>query len=176
MKVQDLVFLDEFGSATNMARTRARGPRGQRVVCKVPHGHWKTISTVAAMGAGGVLTAVAYDGAVNTESFIGFVEQFLVPELKAGQVLVLDNLQAHKSPRIDELVQSVGAKVIRLPPYSPDFNPIEKAISKVKAMLRKLAARTVDALIDAIGTSLRAVSAQDALNYILHCGYGATTT
>jgi transposase len=176
VKVQDLVFLDEFGSATNMARTRARGPRGQRVVCKVPHGHWKTISTVAAMGAGGVLTAVAYDGAVNTEAFVGFVEQFLVPELKAGQVLVLDNLPAHKSPRVDELVESVGAQVIRLPPYSPDFNPIEMAISKIKAVLRKLAARTVDALIDAIGTSLRAVSALDALNYILHCGCGATVT
>jgi transposase len=176
VKVQDLVFLDEFGSTTNMARTRARGPRGERVVCKVPHGHWKTVSTVAAMGAGGVLTAVAYDGAVDTESFVGFVEQFLVPELKAGQVLVLDNLPAHRSPRVDELVGSAGASVIRLPPYSPDFNPIEMAISKVKAILRKLAARTVDALIEAIGTSLLSVTAQDALNYILHCGYGATVT
>ncbi len=176
MKVQDLVFLDEFGAATNMARTRARGPRGQRVVCKTPHGHWKTLSTVAAMSLTGVVTAVAYDGAMNTECFVGFVEQFLIEKLKPGQVLILDNLPAHKSPRIDQLVESVGAKVMRLPPYSPDFNPIEMAISKVKAMLRKLAARTVDALIDAIGTSLLAVSAQDALGYILHCGYGATAT
>jgi transposase len=176
VRVRDLVFLDEFGAATNMARTRARGPRGERVVCRVPHGHWKTVSTVAAMTAGGVLTAVAYDGAVDTESFVGFVEQFLAPLLRPGQVLVLDNLPAHRSPRVDELVASAGATVIRLPPYSPDFNPIEMAISKVKAMLRKIAARTVEALIDAIGESLASVSAQDAVNYIRHCGYGATVT
>jgi transposase len=177
VRVRDLVFLDEFGAATNMARTRARGPRGERVVCRVPHGHWKTVSTVAAMtAADGVLTAVAYDGAVDTESFVGFVEQFLAPLLRPGQVLVLDNLPAHRSPRVDELVASAGATVIRLPPYSPDFDPIEMAISKVKAMLRKIAARTVEALIDAIGESLASVSAQDAVNYIRHCGYCATVT
>ena len=174
MKVNDLVFLDEFGAATNMARTRARGPVGERVVCKTPHGHWKTISTVAAMSAAGMLTAVAYDGPVNTEAFVGFVEQFLVPQLRAGQVLVLDNLPAHKAADVDRLVESVGARVLRLPPYSPDFNPIEMAISKVKSLLRKLAARSVDLLIDAIGTALLAVSAEDALHYIAHSGYGAT--
>jgi transposase len=175
VKLQDLVFLDEFGAATNMARTRARGPRGRRVVCSTPHGHWKTVSTVAAMNLTGVLTAVAYDGALNTECFVGFVEQFLIGKLKAGQVLILDNLPAHKSPRIDQLVESVGAKVIRLPPYSPDFNPIEMAISKVKAMLRKLAARSVDTLIDAIGRSLLSITAEDALNYIRHSGYATLT-
>jgi transposase len=175
LKVQDLVFLDEFGAATNMARTRARGPRGQRVVCKTPHGHWKTISTVAAMTTAGMVTAVAYDGAVNTEAFVGFVDQFLVPKLKPGQVLILDNLPAHKSAEVDRLVESAGARVMRLPPYSPDFNPIEMAISKVKSLLRSHAARAVGDLIDAIGQSLLAVSAEDAINYIRHSGYGATT-
>lgn len=174
-KLQDLVFLDEFGSATNMTRTHARGPVGQRVVCKKPHGHWKTFSTVAAMTTAGMLTAVVYDGAVNTEAFVGFVEQSLVPKLKAGQVLVLDNLPAHKSAEVDRLVQSAGARVLRLPPYSPDFNPIEMAISKVKTLLRKEAAREVPLLIDAIGRSLLAVTSSDAINYIRHCGYGATS-
>jgi transposase len=174
VKVESLVFLDEFGAATNMARSRARGPRGERVVCKTPHGHWKTIGTVAAMTTAGMLTAVAFDGPVNTEAFVGFVEQFLVPQLKAGQVLILDNLPAHKSPEVDRLVEAAGARVLRLPPYSPDFNPIEMAISKVKSMLRKLAARSVGPLIDAIGQSLSAVTAADAINYIHHSGYGAT--
>ena len=174
MKVSDLVFLDEFGAATNMVRTHARGPIGERVVCKTPHGHWKTISTIAAMTVEGMLTAVAYDGAVNTEAFVGFVEQFLVPMLRPGQVLILDNLPAHKSTEVDRLVESVGARVMRLPPYSPDFNPIEMAFSKVKSMLRKEAARTVDTLIDAIGRSLSSVTPSDAINYVRHSGYGAT--
>ncbi len=175
VKVNELVFLDEFGAATNMARTHARGPRGQRVVCKTPHGHWKTLSTVAAMTTAGMLTAVVYDGGVTTEAFVGFVEQFLVPKLQPGQVLVLDNLPAHKSAQVDQLVEAAGARVLRLPPYSPDFNPIEMAISKVKSLLRKEAAREVPRLIDAIGRSLLAVTQSDALNFIRHCGYGATS-
>lgn len=172
--VKDLVFLDEFGATTQMARSRARGPRGQRVVCKTPHGHWKTMSTVAAMEVTGITTAVVYDGAVNTRAFVGFVEQFLVPTLRPGQVLILDNLPAHKSPEVDRLVEAAGARVVRLPPYSPDFNPIEMAISKVKSVLRKLAARDIEKLIDAIADALRAVKAEDAVNYIRHSGYGAT--
>lgn len=174
VKVDDLVFLDEFGAATNMARTHARGPRGQRVVCKTPYGHWKTLSTVAAMTTAGMLTAVVYDGGMTTEAFVGFVEQFLAPKLRPGQVLVLDNLPAHKSPEVDRLVEAAGARVLRLPPYSPDFNPIEMAISKVKSLLRKEAAREVPQLIDAIGRSLLAVTEGDAINFIRHCGYGAT--
>jgi transposase len=175
VRVEDLVLVDEFGAATNMARTRGRGPRGERVVCPVPHGHYKSLSTVAAMTAGGMLTAVTYDGAVNTEAFVGFVGQFLAPALRPGQVVVLDNLPAHLSPEVDRLVGAAGARVLRLPPYSPDFNPIEQAFSRVKGLLRKEAAREVSSLIDAIGRSLRAVTAGDALNYIRHCGYGATS-
>jgi transposase len=174
VKLGDLVFIDEFGAATNMARTHGRGPRGERVVDKIPHGHWKTLSTVAAMGVGGILAAVCYDGAMNGECFVGFVGQFLAPALRPGQVVVLDNLPAHKSPEVDRLIEAAGARVVRLPPYSPDFNPIEMAISKTKALLRKEAARTVEGLIDAVGRSLRSITADDATHFMQHCGYGAT--
>lgn len=175
MKLADLVFLDEFGATTKMTRTYARSPRGQRVVCKTPHGHWKTFSTVAAMSTAGILTAVTYDGGVTTEAFLGFLEQFLIPKLKPGQVLVMDNLPAHKSVEVDRLLEAVGARVIRLPPYSPDLNPIEMGISKAKSILRKLAARTVADLIDAIGRALLSITPRDAINYIRHCGYAATS-
>jgi transposase len=171
VRVADLVFLDEFGAATNMTRRRARGPRGARVVCKTPHGHWKTLSTVAAMTAGGMLTGAAFDAAVDTGAFLAFVEQCLVPDLRPGHVVVLDNLAAHKSPRVIELVEAAGARVAFLPPYSPDLNPIEMAIAKVKAALRKLGARTVDDLFDAIGDALMTVTADDAANFVRHCGY-----
>jgi transposase len=174
VKISDLVFIDEFGAATNMARTHGRGPRGERVVDKVPHGHWKTLSTVAAMSVKGILTAVSYDGAMNAECFLGFVEQFLVPTLRPGQVVILDNLAAHKAAEVDRLIEATGARVLHLPPYSPDFNPIEMAISKTKTLLRKEAARTVDSLIDAVGRSLQSITADDATHYIQHCGYGAT--
>jgi len=174
MKLNQLVFLDEFGAATNMTRTRARGPRGQRIVAKTPHGHWKVLSTIAAMTVNGMLTGCTFDSAVDTEMFVDFVEQFLVPQLKRGQVVVLDNLPVHKSPRIDRLIESAGAKVLRLPPYSPGFNPIEMAISKMKAMLRTLARRTVDDVMDAISVAFASVSGQDATNFIRHCGYNAT--
>ncbi len=174
MKLNQLVFLDEFGAATNMARTRARGPRGQRIVCKTPHGHWKTLSTIAAMTTRGMLTGCTFDSAVDTEMFLAFVEPFLVPHLKRGQVVILDNLPAHKSPQVDRLIASAGARVLRLPPYSPDFNPIEMAISKMKTMLRTMARRSVDDVMDAIGVAFASVSKQDATNFIRHCGYNAT--
>ena len=174
MKLSELVFIDEFGAATNMARTHGRAPRGQRVVDKIPHGHWKTLSTVAALSVKGILTAVSYDGAMNTECFVGFLEQFLVPALRPGQVVILDNLPAHKSAEVDRLIEAAGAKLLRLPPYSPDFNPIEMAISKTKTLLRKEAARTIDSLIDAVGRSLSSITEDDAVHYIQHCGYGAT--
>ena len=173
--VADLVFLDEFGATTHMTRTRGRGPRGQRVVCKVPHGHWQVLSTVAAMTVGGgIVAAATFDAAVDTGAFCAFVEQCLAPHLRPGQVVVMDNLSAHKSPRVAETVGACGARVAYLPPYSPDYNPIEQAISKVKAALRRLAVRTVDALFDAIGTALRTVTADDAAGYVRHCGYATT--
>lgn len=157
-----------------MTRTRGRGPRGKRVVGKTPHGHWKVLSTIAAMTARGMLTGCTFDAAVDGEMFLAFVEHFLVPELLPGQVVVLDNLPAHKSPKIDRLIESAGARVLRLPPYSPDLNPIEMAISKIKALLRKLARRTVEGVIEAIGEALASITADDALHFIRHCGYAAT--
>ena len=174
MRLKDLVFLDEFGAATNMTRTRGRGPRGQRVVSKTPHGHWKVLSTIAAMTTCGMLTGCTFDAAVDGAMFLAFVEQMLVPQLRRRQVVVLDNLPAHKSPRIDRLIESAGARVLRLPPYSPDFNPIEMAISKIKTLLRKLARRTVSEVMQAIGQALTSITADDALNFIRHCGYAAT--
>ena len=175
MKINQLVFLDEFGASTNMTRSHARAPRGQRALCKTPHGHWKILSTIAAMTVDGMLGYGTFDGATDTGTFVSFVRDGLVPNLKPGQVVVMDNLPAHKSPRIDELIESVGAKVLRLPPYSPDFNPIEMAISKIKSILRKLARRTVDALLDAIDEAMALVNGHDALGFIRHCGYAATS-
>ena len=173
IKLDDLVFIDEFGASTNMTRTRARGPRGRRIVCKTPHGHWKILSTIAALTSRGILTGCTFDGATDTEMFVAFVEQFLVPKLRAGQVVVLDNLSAHKSPRVEALIASAGAQVLYLPPYSPDYNPIEMAISKMKALLRKLARRSIDTLYEGIGQAMTSITAQDAIGFIRHCGYSA---
>ena len=174
MKLDQFVFLDEFGAATNMARTHARGPRGRRVVCKTPHGHWKILSTIAALSVHGMLGCATFDGATDTETFLLFLREGLVPHLRPGQVVVLDNLPAHKSPTVDALIASAGARVLRLPPYSPDFNPIEMAISKIKSILRKLARRTVDSLLSAIGDAVASITAADAIGFIRHCGYAAT--
>ena len=165
------VFIDEFGATTNMARAYARGPRGKRVVCKTPHGHWKVLSTIAAMTVRGMLGYGTFDGATDTDTFVAFVRDGLAPHLVPGQVVVLDNLPAHKSPKVDALVEAAGARVLRLPPYSPDFNPIEMAISKVKSILRAAGARTVESLLDAIGRAMSCVTATDAIHFIRECGY-----
>ena len=171
VRVNQLLFLDEFGATTNMQRTHCRAAPGERVVSKVPHGHWKVISTIAAMSIDGIVASASFDAATDTELFVTFVREALVPVLKPGQVVVLDNLPAHKSPLIDRLVESAGARVLRLPPYSPDYNPIEMAIAKIKAILRKLARRSVDELFAAIGEALDSITTSDALNFIAHCGY-----
>ena len=169
-----LVFLEEFGAATNMQRTYGRAPPGERVVAAVPHGHWKVVSTVAAMTSRGVICSASYDAATDAALFTTFVRDALVPALERGQVVVPDNLQPHKSPEVRRLVEAAGATLLLLPPYSPDFNPIEMAISKVKTVLRKLARRTVEALFQAVGEALASITADDAANYIAHCGYAAT--
>lgn len=174
VRVNQLVFIDEFGATTTMQRTHGRAAPGERVVSKVPHGHWKMISTIAAMNVGGIVASGSFDGATDTELFITFVREALAPMLKPGQVVVMDNLPAHRSLQIDRLVESAGARVLRLPPYSPDFNPIEMAISKTKTVLRKLARRSVDELFIGIGEALGSIRPTDALNYIAHCGYATT--
>jgi transposase len=174
VRLDRIVFLDEFGATTNMTRTRARGPRGERVVCRAPHGHWKVLSTIAAMTTRGMLCSGTFDGATDTDTFVAYVREGLVPTLAAGQVVVMDNLPAHRSSKVDELIESAGAYVLRLPPYSPDLNPIEMAISKVKTLLRSAERRTVEALQAAIGDALTCVTPDDATAYVRHCGYGGT--
>ena len=172
VRLEQLVFVDEFGAATTLQRTHGRAPPGQRVVARVPHGHWKIISTVAAMTVQGITVSASFDGATDTELFVTFVRECLAPPaLRPGQVVVLDNLGPHKCGEVDRLIEAAGARVLRLPPYSPDFNPIELAISKIKTVLRKLARRTVDGLYQGIGEALATISAADALNYIRYRGY-----
>jgi transposase len=175
VRLDQLVFLDEFGATTNMTRLHGRAPRGKRLVCKVPHGHWKILSTIAALTIDGMLGCGSFDGATDTATFLAFIDQGLVPHLKPGQVVVMDNLPAHKSKKVDALIESAGCRVLRLPPYSPDFNPIEMAISKMKSYLRKVAERQFDSLIQAVGRAMDSVTADDARGFIRHCGYAATS-
>ena len=165
------MFLDEFGANTKMQRTHGRAAPGERVVARVPHGHYKAITTIAALSVNGIVASASFDGGTTAARFVDFVRDDLVPALRKGQVLVLDNLAAHNDRRVDELVRAAGCEVMRLPPYSPDFNPIENAISKVKAMLRKLAKRTVPGLFDGIDEALKSVTPADAKAFIAHCGY-----
>lgn len=170
-RVADLIFLDEFGANTQMQRTHGRAAPGVRVVAQVPHGHYKSISTIAALSTHGIIASASFDGGTTAARFVEFIRDQLVPVLRKGRVLVLDNLAAHNDRRVDALVESAGGVVLRLPPYSPDFNPIENAISKVKTLLRKQAQRTVPGLLEGIAEALRAVTAVDARNFMTHCGY-----
>ena len=171
MRVGQLVFLDEFGATTTMQRTHGRAPPGERVVARVPHGHWKVLSTLAAMTVRGLVAAATFDGATDADTFVAFVREGLVPALTLGQVVVLDNLSAHHAPDVRRLVESAGATLLPLPPYSPDLNPIEQAISKIKTVLRKLARRDVGGLLDGIAEALGSIRPEDALRYIAHSGY-----
>jgi len=154
-----------------MTRARARAPRGQRALAKVPHGHWKTTTLIAALGPDGVLCATQVDGPVNAEVFEAFVEQVLVPKLRPGDVVVMDNLSSHKRARTRELIRGVGARLLFLPPYSPDLNPIEMIFAKIKQRLRSLACRTLKPLWSVMQSVLDEVTATDARNCIRHCGY-----
>lgn len=169
--MNQLIFLDEFGASTTMQRTHGRAAPGERVVATVQHGHWKMISTIAAMSIQGVIASASFDGATDTELFVTFIREVLVPVIKPGQVLVMDNLPAHKSPQVDKLIEAAGGRVLRLPPYSPDYNPIEMAISKIKTVLRKFARRSIDGLFNGISDALISISSTDALHFIEHCGY-----
>ena len=171
MRVADLVFLDEFGCNTKMQRTHGRAAPGERVVASVPHGHHLSISTIAALTAKGIVASAGFAGGTTAARFVDFARGGLVPVLRRGQVLVPDNLSAHNDRRVDALVVAAGCRVLRLPPYSPDFNPIENAISKTKTALRGMAKRAVADLLDAIASALASVTAKDAKAYFAHCGY-----
>jgi transposase len=154
-----------------MTRLRGRAPRGERVVDSVPHGHWQTTTLIAALGIEGVRCSAVVDGAVNGDVFAAFVEQVLVPALRRGDVVVMDNLSSHKGVRVRELIEGAGAEARFLPPYSPDLNPIENVFSKIKQLLRGLAHRTREALWGSMQRVLDAVTASDAANCYAHAGY-----
>ncbi len=166
-----LIFIDETWAKTNMTRLRGRAPVGERLVAKVPHGHWKTTTLIAALGIEGMRCSTTVDGPVNGDVFDSFVEQVLVPELRPGDVVILDNLSSHKSAKARMLIESRGARLAFLPPYSPDLNPIEMVFSKIKQLLRSLACRTREALWTAMQSVLDAVTPSDATNCFRHCGY-----
>jgi transposase len=168
------VFIDETGTNTKMARRYGRAPKGQRLVGKVPWGHWKTTTFTAGLRCDGLTAPFVLDGAMNKLAFETYVEKILVPTLKPGDVVILDNLPSHKGDKVKQLIEAAGAKRLLLPPYSPDLNPIEMAFSKLKALLRKAAERTVGALWDRIGLLLDAFTKEECANYFRHAGYGAT--
>lgn len=154
-----------------MTRLRGRAPRGERLIDKTPHGHWKTTTLIAALGISGMRCSTVVDGAVNGDIFEAFVEQVLVPELRSGDVVIMDNLSSHKRQRIRKLIEAAGAHLVFLPAYSPDLNPIELIFAKVKQLLRSLACRTRDALWKAMQSVLDQVTSSDAINCYKHCGY-----
>jgi len=166
-----LIFIDETWAKTNMTRLRGRAPRGQRLVDKTPHGHWKTTTLIAALGIKGMKCSTVVDGAVNGDVFEAFVEQVLVPQLEPGDVVIMDNLSSHKRARIRELIEARQAELRYLPPYSPDLNPIEMVFSKIKQLLRTLACRTRTALWQCMQAVLDTVTPSDATNCFRHAGY-----
>jgi transposase len=168
------VFLDEVGAHTSLTRLYGRAPRGQRLVGAVPQGTWQTTTLISAIRQEGVIAPFVFRGATDEAAFRTYVEQVLVPALRPGDIVALDNLAAHRVPWVARRIRKAGAGVWYLPPYSPDFNPIEKIWAKVKARLRQAAARTTEALWDAIAEALRAVTAEDCANSFAHCGYPAT--
>ena len=155
-----------------MAPRYGRAPRGKRALDAVPHGHWKTTTFVGAMRAEGFVAPLVLDGAVNGATFLAYVRQFLAPALKPGDTVVMDNLSSHKVAGVREAIEAVGARLLYLPPYSPDLNPIEMAFSKLKALLRRARHRTRDALWDGIGEMLGKFTTDECRRYLARCGYG----
>jgi transposase len=174
MDAARFVFLDETGTATNMTRRYGRSPCGERLVAAIPHGHWRTTTFVAGLRQTGIVAPLVLDGPMTGMAFRAYVEQFLAPALEPGDVVVLDNLAAHKVDGVRQALAAAGAAILYLPPYSPDLNPIEQLFAKLKALLRQAAARTRDELWQAIGRLLARVSSAECANYLCHCGYGST--
>ncbi|MGZ3294343.1 MAG: IS630 family transposase [Xanthobacteraceae bacterium] len=168
-----LVFIDETGTSTNMARLRGRAPRGERLIGKVPHGHWKTTTFVAGLRTTALTAPGVIDGPMNGNAFLAYVEQILIPTLTPGDIVVADNLSAHKVAGVREAIEAAGARLLYLPPYSPDFNPIEQLFAKLKALLRKAAERSVDGLWTRIASLLNAFTPDECANYFRNAGYAS---
>jgi transposase len=169
-----LVFIDETGANTKMTRRYGRAPAGQRVVGWVPHGHWKTTTFVGALRSEGLVAPMVIDGAMNGDLFVAYVRQVLVPTLRAGDIVVMDNLASHKRVAAVRAIEGAGCSVAYLPPYSPDYNPIELAFAKLKAKLRAAELRTIDRVEGFFGTAHDHFTNDECRNYIRHAGYTAT--
>lgn len=154
-----------------MTRLCGRAPRGQRVVEAVPHGRWRTTTVVAALRCDGISAAGVFDGAIDGDSFLAFVQQVLVPSLRRGDIVIMDNLSSHKLAQVRQAIEAVGASLLFIPPYSPDLNPIEQAFAKLKAALRALKLRTAEALWNVLGELLARFSAEECQNYFGDAGY-----
>jgi len=166
-----LVFIDETWTATNMTRSHGRCRRGERLRMGLPHGHRKTTTLLAGLRTSGMVAPMVLDGPVNGEWFEAYVAQVLVPELRQGDVVIMDNLSSHKRAAVRERIEAAGARLLFLPPYSPDFNPIEKAFARLKALLRKAGERTVAGLWDLIGKLVDLFLPTECANYFSSCGY-----
>ena len=171
MRSPRLVFIDETSVTTKMVRLSGRAPRGERLVANVPHGHWKTLTLIAALRVDGLTAPYVIDGAMDGAAFMAYVEQVLVPTLVKGDIVFMDNLRTHKVDGVREALRAVGATVRYLPAYSPDLNPIEMAFSKLKAALRKGAKRTVKELWRLIGKLVKSFAPEECANYFRHAGY-----
>ena len=171
LKTPRLVFIDETSVTTKMVRQYGRSPRGERLVAKVPHGHWKTLTFIAGLRVDGLTAPYIIDGAMDGSAFLAYVEQVLAPTLAKGDIVFMDNVRTHKVIGVAEALAAVGAKLRYLPAYSPDLNPIEMAFSKLKAALRKGAARTVEALWKLIRKLLKTFAPDDCAGYFRHAGY-----
>jgi transposase len=165
------VFIDETFTKTNMLRPRGRSKRGARLIDKTPHGPWKTSTFIAALRHDRLTAPFVIDGAVNGPLFLEYVRQVLVPTLSDGDIVAMDNLGSHKVPGVREAVEAIGARVLYLPAYSPDLNPIEMVFAKIKSILRKMAVRTVEALWEALGSITGCVTTTECKNFFRHAGY-----
>jgi transposase len=173
LDLERLIFIDETGATTKMARLFGRAPRGERCRTALPYGHWKTTTFTAGLRLGGLAAPMILDGPMDGDAFRAYVTQVLVPELELGDIVIMDNLPAHKVSGIREAIEAAGARLFYLPPYSPDFNPIEMAFAKLKAFLRAAAARTIPDLWDTLKNALDAFTPSECRNYFAAAGYAA---
>jgi transposase len=172
MEAQRFVFVDEMGTNTSLSGLYAWAPKGLRALCSVPRNRGKNTTLLASITTEGMGPCLAVVGSTTKTVFEAYVERVLCPSLSKGQVVVMDNLTAHKGERVKELIEQRGCELLYLPPYSPDFNPIEEAFAKIKGLLRKTEARTRETLVEAMGRAISAVTALDARGFFEHCGYG----
>lgn len=171
MDVEKLVFIDETWTSTNMTRAFGRSPRGSRCIGSAPYGHWQTTTFVGALRHQKISAPMVIEGPMDGDVFVEYVRSVLCPTLTPGDIVILDNLGSHKVDGVEQAILATGATVLYLPPYSPDLNPIEKLFSKLKALLRKAATRSVDSLWQEIGNLLNSISSQECSNYFLSRGY-----